>query len=95
MVRNPIWDCPVPAQLGVEALWGFWGLAALPSLPGASPIPACASHVPCVPQVQQLLSRYLALGGSLTGPLLQEIKGRRLCNLQEEQIQQIPAAAIG
>ncbi|XP_030814304.1 mesothelin-like protein [Camarhynchus parvulus] len=46
-------------------------------------------------QVQQLLSRYLALGGSLTGPLLQEIGGRRLCNLQEEQIQQIPAAAIG
>ncbi|XP_038007580.1 mesothelin-like protein [Motacilla alba alba] len=46
-------------------------------------------------QVQQLLSRYLALGGSLTGPLLQEIGGKHLCNLQEEQIQQIPAAAIG
>ncbi|XP_041318001.1 mesothelin-like protein [Pyrgilauda ruficollis] len=46
-------------------------------------------------QVQQLLSTYLALGGSLTGPLLQEIGGRHLCNLQEEQIQQIPAAAIG
>ncbi|XP_059340698.1 microtubule-actin cross-linking factor 1, isoforms 6/7-like [Ammospiza nelsoni] len=46
-------------------------------------------------QVQQLLSRYLALGGSLTGPLLQEIGDRRLCNLQEGQIQQIPAAAIG
>ncbi|XP_039587781.1 mesothelin-like protein [Passer montanus] len=46
-------------------------------------------------QVQQLLSRYLALGGSLTGPLLQEITGRRLCNLQEGQIQQISAAAIG
>ncbi|NWX64398.1 MSLNL protein, partial [Promerops cafer] len=46
-------------------------------------------------QVQQLLSRYLALGGSLTGPLLQETGGRRLCNLQEEQIQQIPAGAIG
>ncbi|NXY60640.1 MSLNL protein, partial [Callaeas wilsoni] len=45
-------------------------------------------------QVQQLLSRYLALGGSLTGPLLQEIGGERLCNLREEQIQQIPAAAI-
>ncbi|XP_068063527.1 mesothelin-like protein [Anomalospiza imberbis] len=45
-------------------------------------------------QVQQLVSRYLALGGSLTGPLLQEIGGRRLCNLQEEQIQQIPAGAI-
>ncbi|NXR89730.1 MSLNL protein, partial [Hypocryptadius cinnamomeus] len=46
-------------------------------------------------QVQELLSRYLTLGGSLTGPLLQEIRGKHLCNLQEEQIQQIPAAAIG
>ncbi|NWV87368.1 MSLNL protein, partial [Machaerirhynchus nigripectus] len=46
-------------------------------------------------QVQQLLSRYLALGGSLTGPLLREIGGKRLCNLREEQIQQIPAEAIG
>ncbi|XP_077043150.1 mesothelin-like protein [Agelaius phoeniceus] len=46
-------------------------------------------------QVQQLLSKYLALGGSLTGPLLQEIGSKHLCNLQEEQIQQIPAAAIG
>ncbi|XP_014107893.1 PREDICTED: mesothelin-like protein [Pseudopodoces humilis] len=46
-------------------------------------------------QVQQLLSRYLALGGSLTGPLLQQIGGKHLCELQEEQIQQIPAQAIG
>ncbi|NXB32480.1 MSLNL protein, partial [Eulacestoma nigropectus] len=46
-------------------------------------------------QVQQLLSRYLDLGGSLTGPLLREIGGERLCNLREEQIQQIPAEAIG
>ncbi|NXR55574.1 MSLNL protein, partial [Hippolais icterina] len=46
-------------------------------------------------QVQQLLSRFLALGGSLTGPLLQEIGGKHLCELQEEQIQQIPAGAIG
>ncbi|NWU18848.1 MSLNL protein, partial [Dyaphorophyia castanea] len=46
-------------------------------------------------QVQQLLSRYLALGGSLTGPLLREIGGKRLCNLREEQIQEIPAEAIG
>ncbi|XP_014741840.1 PREDICTED: mesothelin-like protein [Sturnus vulgaris] len=45
-------------------------------------------------QVQQLLSRYLALGGSLTGPLLQEMGGKTLCKLQEEQIQQIPPAAI-
>ncbi|XP_052628957.1 mesothelin-like protein [Harpia harpyja] len=46
------------------------------------------------PQVQQLLSRYLALGGTLTGPLLQKIGGRNLCNLREEQINQIPPAAI-
>ncbi|XP_074914375.1 mesothelin-like protein [Buteo buteo] len=46
------------------------------------------------PQVQQLLSRYLALGGTLTGPLLQKIGGRNLCNLQEERINQIPPAAI-
>ncbi|NXM50493.1 MSLNL protein, partial [Gymnorhina tibicen] len=46
-------------------------------------------------QVQQLLSRYLALGGSLTGPLLREIGSERLCNLRVEQIQQIPAEAIG
>ncbi|NXU96826.1 MSLNL protein, partial [Cettia cetti] len=46
-------------------------------------------------QVQQLLSRYLALGGSLTGPLLRELGGKHLCRLQEEQVQQIPAEAIG
>ncbi|NWV65012.1 MSLNL protein, partial [Malurus elegans] len=46
-------------------------------------------------QVPQLLSRFLSLGGSLTGPLLREIEGKRLCNLQEEQLQQIPAEAIG
>ncbi|NWW76458.1 MSLNL protein, partial [Climacteris rufus] len=46
-------------------------------------------------QVQQLLSTCLARGGSLTGPLLREIGGKRLCNLQEEQIQLIPAEALG
>ncbi|XP_075020986.1 mesothelin-like protein [Calonectris borealis] len=46
------------------------------------------------PQVQQLLSRYLALGGTLTGPLLRKIGGRHLCNLQEEQIEQISPEAI-
>ncbi|PKU37051.1 mesothelin-like protein [Limosa lapponica baueri] len=45
-------------------------------------------------QVQQLLSRYQALGGTLTGPLLQELGGRNLCNLQEEQIEHIPPEAI-
>ncbi|NXS73795.1 MSLNL protein, partial [Pandion haliaetus] len=46
------------------------------------------------PQVQQLLSRYLALGGTLTGPLLRKIGGRNLCNLQEEQINQVSPEAI-
>ncbi|KAM6379395.1 mesothelin-like protein [Pluvialis apricaria] len=45
-------------------------------------------------QVQQLLSRYRALGGTLSGPLLRKIGGRNLCNLQEEQIEQIPLEAI-
>ncbi|NWT01384.1 MSLNL protein, partial [Mionectes macconnelli] len=49
----------------------------------------------CDSQVQQLLSRYLSLGGTLTGPLLRDIGGDRLCNLREEQMEQIPAQAIG
>ncbi|NXF35508.1 MSLNL protein, partial [Nyctibius bracteatus] len=46
------------------------------------------------PQVQQLLSRYLALRGTLSGPLLRKMGGRNLCNLQEEQLEQIPPEAI-
>ncbi|XP_035751827.1 mesothelin-like protein [Egretta garzetta] len=46
------------------------------------------------PQVQQLVSRYLALGGTLTGPLLQKIGGPNLCNLQEGQLEQISPEAI-
>ncbi|NXS56385.1 MSLNL protein, partial [Brachypteracias leptosomus] len=46
------------------------------------------------PQVQQLFSRYLALGGTLTGPLLQKMGEENLCELLEEQIQQIPPEAI-
>ncbi|XP_051488404.1 mesothelin-like protein [Apus apus] len=50
-------------------------------------------------QVNQLLKRYRALGGTLmgstlTGPLLQTIGGRNLCNLQEEQIDKIPLESI-
>uniref|UniRef100_A0A8C8BE00 MSLNL n=1 Tax=Otus sunia TaxID=257818 RepID=A0A8C8BE00_9STRI len=47
------------------------------------------------PQVQQLLSRYLALGGTLTSSLLQKIGGRDLCDLQEEQIDEISPEEIG
>lgn len=74
----------------MEAPWGFLGVGSAAILTRSISLPC-----PCPPQVQQLLSRYLALGGSLTGPLLQEIGGKHLCKLQEEQIQQIPAAAIG
>uniref|UniRef100_A0A8B9FYU4 Mesothelin like n=1 Tax=Amazona collaria TaxID=241587 RepID=A0A8B9FYU4_9PSIT len=45
-------------------------------------------------QIRQLLSTFLSLGGILTGPLLQQIGGQLLCNLQEKQIQQIPPEAI-
>ncbi|XP_032856739.2 mesothelin-like protein [Tyto alba] len=45
-------------------------------------------------QVQELLSRYLALGGSLTGSLLRKIGGRHLCNLQEGQINDVPPEEI-
>lgn len=73
-----------PAQGGGGGVLVFFGSMSLPWL--------CP---PRVPQVQQLLSRFLALGGSWTGPLLQEMGGKILCQLREEQIQQIPAAAIG
>ncbi|PKK20757.1 mesothelin-like protein [Columba livia] len=45
-------------------------------------------------QVQQLIRRYLDLGGNLTGPLLQKIGGKNLCNLQEEDIKRISPEAI-
>ncbi|XP_033921670.1 mesothelin-like protein [Melopsittacus undulatus] len=45
-------------------------------------------------QVQHLLSRFLSLGGILTGPLLQQIGGENLCSLQYKQIQQIDPEAI-
>ncbi|NWY02975.1 MSLNL protein, partial [Nothoprocta ornata] len=47
------------------------------------------------PQARQLITRYLHLGGALTGPLLQTIGGRTLCNLDEEHISCITPEAIG
>uniref|UniRef100_A0A8V5GBE6 Uncharacterized protein n=1 Tax=Melopsittacus undulatus TaxID=13146 RepID=A0A8V5GBE6_MELUD len=44
--------------------------------------------------LQHLLSRFLSLGGILTGPLLQQIGGENLCSLQYKQIQQIDPEAI-
>ncbi|XP_015732168.1 mesothelin-like protein [Coturnix japonica] len=46
-------------------------------------------------QKQQLITRFLELGGNLTGPSLQLIGGTFLCNLNEEQIEKIPPEAIG
>ncbi|XP_065588805.1 mesothelin-like protein [Cyrtonyx montezumae] len=46
-------------------------------------------------QKQQLITRFLDLGGNLTGPLLQQIGGIFLCDLNEEQIEKIPPEAIG
>ncbi|POI29963.1 hypothetical protein CIB84_006288 [Bambusicola thoracicus] len=46
-------------------------------------------------QKQQLIARFLELGGNLTGPLLQQIGGIFLCDLNEEQIEKITPEAIG
>ncbi|XP_072204813.1 mesothelin-like protein [Excalfactoria chinensis] len=46
-------------------------------------------------QKQQLIERFLELGGNLTGPLLQLIGGTSLCDLNEEQIEKISPEAIG
>ncbi|NWI15111.1 MSLNL protein, partial [Crypturellus soui] len=47
------------------------------------------------PQAQQLITRYLDLGGILTGSLLQSIGGSTLCRLDEEHISCIAPEAIG
>lgn len=59
------------------------------------PPPDTHSPVDCVFQKQQLIARYLELGGKLTGPLLQKIGGRCLCSLSEEQIKKVTPEAIG
>ncbi|NWZ26230.1 MSLNL protein, partial [Asarcornis scutulata] len=46
-------------------------------------------------QKQQLIARYLELGGKLTGPLLRRIGGSCLCSLSEEQIKGVTPEAIG
>ncbi|NXG41278.1 MSLNL protein, partial [Psilopogon haemacephalus] len=45
-------------------------------------------------QIQELIDRYLALGGTWSGALLQTLGGENLCHLQEGQIQQIPPEAL-
>ncbi|XP_025938737.1 mesothelin-like protein [Apteryx rowi] len=47
------------------------------------------------PEAQHLITRYLDLGGTLTGSLLQQIGGRNLCNLAEDHISRITPEAIG
>uniref|UniRef100_K7G5N8 Mesothelin like n=1 Tax=Pelodiscus sinensis TaxID=13735 RepID=K7G5N8_PELSI len=44
---------------------------------------------------KQLITRYMDLGGTLTGPLLQKIGGRDLCGLEDDQINKISPEAIG
>ncbi|XP_038043092.2 mesothelin-like protein isoform X2 [Anas platyrhynchos] len=46
-------------------------------------------------QKEQLIARYLELGGKLTGPLLRRIGGSCLCSLSEEQIKGVTPEAIG
>ncbi|XP_054246860.1 mesothelin-like protein [Indicator indicator] len=46
------------------------------------------------PQLQELVSRYLALGGMWSGALLQSMGGKNLCQLLEEQVGQIPPEAL-
>ncbi|XP_064008805.1 mesothelin-like protein [Pogoniulus pusillus] len=45
-------------------------------------------------QIQQMISMYLDLGGSWSGAVLQRMGGENLCQLQEEQIEQIPPEAL-
>ncbi|XP_071617348.1 mesothelin-like protein [Heliangelus exortis] len=46
-------------------------------------------------QVQQLIRRYLELGGTLTPPLIQKMGGKtQLCHLKEKQLQKISPEAI-
>uniref|UniRef100_K7G5L4 Mesothelin like n=1 Tax=Pelodiscus sinensis TaxID=13735 RepID=K7G5L4_PELSI len=46
-------------------------------------------------EAKQLITRYMDLGGTLTGPLLQKIGGRDLCGLEDDQINKISPEAIG
>uniref|UniRef100_A0A8C6YFD4 Mesothelin-like protein n=1 Tax=Naja naja TaxID=35670 RepID=A0A8C6YFD4_NAJNA len=47
-----------------------------------------------MPQLRRLVSRYMELGGSLTGPLLDMLGGKYLCFLDEEELQEINPASI-
>ncbi|XP_026559764.1 mesothelin isoform X1 [Pseudonaja textilis] len=47
-----------------------------------------------MPQLRRLVSRYMELGGSLTGPLLDMLGGKYLCFLDEEELQEISPASI-
>ncbi|XP_058012997.1 uncharacterized protein LOC131185003 isoform X2 [Ahaetulla prasina] len=47
-----------------------------------------------MPQLRRLVARYMELGGSLTGPLLDMLGGKYLCFLDEDQLQEINPASI-
>ncbi|XP_070616331.1 uncharacterized protein [Erythrolamprus reginae] len=46
------------------------------------------------PQLKRLVARYVELGGSLTGPLLDMLGGKYLCDLDEDQLQKINPESI-
>ncbi|XP_039225832.1 mesothelin-like protein [Crotalus tigris] len=47
-----------------------------------------------MPQLRRLVARYMELGGSLTGPLLDILGGKHLCFLDKDQLQEINPASI-
>ncbi|NXN97259.1 MSLNL protein, partial [Rhinopomastus cyanomelas] len=47
------------------------------------------------PQAQEMIRRFLELGGAFAGPLLRRMGGEKLCGLPEEELQRLPAALMG
>ncbi|XP_063171171.1 mesothelin-like protein [Candoia aspera] len=47
-----------------------------------------------MPQLRQLVVRYMELGGTLTGPLLDMLGGKYLCFLDEDQLREINPTSI-
>ncbi|KAM6423845.1 uncharacterized protein PHA67_004688 [Liasis olivaceus] len=47
-----------------------------------------------MPQLRRLIARYMELGGTLTGPLLDMLGGKYLCFLDEDQLREINTESI-
>lgn len=104
MLESPSWGCSMfmsmpssrrssPTHLLEPKAQGFCSARVfLPNAFSSSLSTQCMNRVF---QKQQLIARFLELGGNLTGPLLQQIGGIFLCDLNEEQIEKIPPEAIG